>query len=766
MPRSVSLPVAAVLFAALLMPAGACAARKKPGSSAVPFSDEAVEAAIDKGVEFILSQQKPDGSWPTVDAARDEEYTVAPTAICVYALLESGLKPTDKRMAKALEFLGKTRSEMTYCHAFRALAYAAALKYDPRYHEPLRKDVRTLILSIYKDGGYTYYARGRMPTKKDFSGFTGGCDQSNAQYGLLGVWAGARHNEEIPRKYWELSLRYWMKTQFPDGGWAYSVKGRPKPYLAMTLAGLASVYVCTDNLFAARHISCRGNPGFPAAERAMDWVTKHYASVFKQDSWFYYTMYGVERVGLATGYKYFGKHDWYKQGAVELLRRQDADGSWTKGGGKNSGGKQSRTCYAILFLLRGRQPVLFNRLEYDGDWNNRPRALANLTRWFTRTFERDVHWQIINLDTPVEQWHDAPILVISGAKAPTFTDTDLAKLRTFVHQGGSLLSITECRGGAFDEGMREVYKKLFPDYPLADAPRDHPMYTAYERLGGQPAMSIVSNGARPLAVHTTDDLTRPWQAQRHRSEKRLFDAAANIVAYTNDKLALAGGLRFRGTTLWPAEPKVEPERTATVARIRHAANCDPEPLAHERFARLMLQRTRTKVDVLDPVPPSELDGTKAKLALLTGTGRLAMDDTERAALKAWVEAGGTLLIDAAGGDEAFAESAEAMVADLFGRTRTLTSAAPFYKLDGYEIDEAHYRRITRTKLGNTTVPRLRGSLLQGRPAVLLSREDITCGLLGNPSYTVDGYTPETAYELLRNVVLWMTETRPAKADAG
>lgn len=41
-----------------------------------------------------------------------------------------------------------------------------------------------------------------------------------------------------------------------------------------------------------------------------------------------------------------------------------------------------------------------------------------------------------------------------------------------------------------------------------------------------------------------------------------------------------------------------------------------------------------------------------------------------------------------------------------------------------------------------------------RPAILLSREDITVALLGCSSTTCDGYDPESAFRLLRNIVLF------------
>ena len=738
-----------------LPPAGAGAAEQ--------FSDEAIGQAIGRGAKFLLSQQRANGSWPSTNTNHDDSFTVGPTAICTYALLESGVAADDPNIARALKFLRETKTEMTYCLAFRALAYAAVVEKDPRYRPLLRQDVRTLVLSIDRTGGYAYHARGEQPKDGDFPTFIGGApDASNTQYGLLGVWAGALLGEEIPAKYWELSLDFWLKRQNADGGWGYSPAGRKESYLAMTLAGLASVHVCADKLFSTRFLGCKSVPGIPAAKRAMEYLETNFDSIRTQGGWWYYTLYGIERVALATGYKFIGKYDWYRVGVSDLLQRQAAGGSWTMAGGNLSGGACSTTSYAMLFLLRGRRPVMVNRLEYEGDWNNRPRALANLTRWFSNQFERDVHWQIIRLESKVRQWHDAPLLCITGATAPKFTDEQLDKVRTFVHQGGTIFSVGECAGKGFRDGMREVYGKLFPGRKLTALPPGHDIYKIHYPLTGRPALLELSNGARPLAIHTDEDLTRYWQADQHRTASIFYKAAANIVAYTNDRIALAGGLRSRGTSLWPAPYNARATLTVPIVRVSHGGNDDPEPLALERFARLMGHRRGIKIQLLEPADATELAQGPAKLALITGTGELKLADAQSKALKAWIEAGGTLFLDAAGGDEQFAASAEKVLQEMFGArsVRPLAGSAKLYALKGLAIEKVAYRWKLRQSLGNSSAARLRCVVVGDRPAVYFSREDVTCGLLGNPSYTVSGYEPESAFAILRNVVV---EASGAKA---
>ncbi len=746
---------AALVCLALLLRAGAVRGEQA-------FSDEAVERAIAKGVRFLWSRQQKNGSWKTEDVHGRKPWTVGPTAICTYALLESGVKPTDRRMARALRFLEKTQTDATYGLAFRALAYAAALRHDPKYRTLLQQDVRRLVYSCPVGGGhmYTSAARGQKVPKDDRT------DQSTSQYGLLGVWAGAMRDLEVPLHYWQISLDYWRKHQKGDGGWSYQTEARHRPSINMTLAGLASVYVCYDNLYAARFVECRGNARFPAAEKAMGWVQKRIGDVYRERDHLYYGLYGVERVGLATGMKFLGRHDWYKSGATHLINHQEGNGSWTKPGGGHSGGAGAMTSYALLFLLRGRRPVLFNRLEFNGDWNNRPRALANLTRWFSRKFEREVHWQIINLKVPVKDWHDAPILCLTGCKEISLAKADLDKIRTFVHQGGSILSVTECGGEGFRKGIREVYRKLFPKYELTKVATDHPIYTVQSRIPTTMEFHEVSNGARPLAIHSDQDLVLPWQTRQYRSSAGAFQAVTNIVAYTNGKIALAGGLRFRGTTLWPPQYTGGTDRLVRIARLKHEGNYDPEPLAYERFARLMGRRTKTKVEVRGPMSIRDLPASDAQLATLTGTGPLSLSETEQKTLKAWLERGGTLVIDAAGGSPQFREAAEVLLTGMFGRraARRLATTAPLLKRKGFEIGKAHYRSRTRGMLGNTTQPELRAVLLDDRPAVIFSRHDLTAGLVGYSSHAVDGYTPESAYEIMRNIALTASTRQVARPD--
>ena len=744
----------AILATAVLAgPNAALAQAAGPG-----FSDEVVERSIDKAKEFLWSKfNARQGHWPI-----KEQYEGGVSSLAALALLSAGESPESARMKKALTWLAQVETTKTYVLGIRAQVWTFLPQRAGR--KLLAKDSEQLIKSICRParppvnlksnpryGSYTYTSAGKIG---------GGGDHSNTQYGILGVWAAARENLEVPLWYWQLVYKHFEAVQNPDGGWTYSgykyggVAG--KSSATMTAAGLASVFVAFDNLQAGKFVQCGQHPVTKTIQGGLDWFEKNW----RPGGGGYY-MYGVERVGLACGYKYFGKKDWYKEGASLLVRRQAANGGW---------GDVVNTSFMLLFLVRGRAPVLFNRLEYTGDWNNRPRALANLTRWTGRQFEREVNWQIINLKVPVTEWHDAPILLITGSAKPTFSDAELDKLREFVWQGGLILSVAECKKAdkSFDEAMRQVYAKLFPDYELRAVPVDHPLYNAHFKIKQRIPLWAVSNGVRILALHTDYDLPLRWQTNAALTQPETFRLAFNAVYFATDRASL----RHRGTSPWPAADKpVIPLRVAKVARVRYKGNWDPEPLAWQRFGILMGQHWQTRV-VTETVALEKLDPARHPVAVMTGTTRVTLDAAEKQALKGYARGGGTVILEAAGGSQAFADSATALLRELFGdgAVRRLPSFSPVYQLPGMEMGPIQYRRAARERLGRFRAARIMGVSLSGRVAVFLSREDLTSGLVGYPCFTCIGYSPGTAEKpgsavrLMRNMVIYGNQTGKGPAQ--
>jgi len=726
---------------------------------AAVWDDQAVENAIAKAVKFLWSRQRPDGSWASYKA-----YPTGATSAAAYALLASGVRVSDKRMAKALRWLGKHETNKVYCLGLRCNAWFLANRQAPgMYGSHLLRDGYKLVRSIGPSGGWHYDTTDRKRYHN-----------SSAQYGVLGAWALARATGEVPSAFWNRVQTYWYRGQRPDGGWGYA--HNPKSYGgnnagnlrstgSMSAAGLASLFVCFDALSTGVSLECRGGRVPPGIQRGLTWFDKHFANTLrgKAPPWTHagmiaYYLYGVERVGLASGYKYFGTHDWFQLGARHLMKHQQSNGSVHRkmGGDHDKYGIISETGFAIVFWVRGRYPVVMNKLQFNGDWNNRPRDLANFTRWFERRVELPVTWQIVSFASDPWKWLDCPIMYISGSKAPRFTDAQVKMLGEYVRRGGTIFSVTECGGRDFAKAMADLYKKLFPTYRLELCGPTHDVYSrnVLAKLAGRPTVYELSNGVRPLAIHVDEDLPRAWQMYSVVTAKHAFDGGANIVCYV---AGATENFRARNTIPWPAAVKFKPTGSVVLTRVQYAGHYDPEPLALHRFALLAGPETKIAVNIAAPMPMEKLPKSGVKVAALTGTGTFRLTRLQAEGLKKFVAGGGLLVVDAAGGDARFADSATRALEEAFDdRLRPLARSSPLLTCKGFAIPKAYYRRKTVLRTNSTSKEfNLRALLVdEGRRiGVLFSRDDITGGLIGAEAFAVDGYSPATAYRIMRNVVL-------------
>ncbi len=739
---------AAVLLALWLPLAAASVARG--GEAAY---EPAVGKAIDAGRKVLWSQWK-DGHWPEVGkpgkvgvTGEDSNYG-GRTALCAYALLACGEKPDEPRVKQTLEWLAACDMVGVYARSMRVNAFALLGKKAPQFAK-LKEDVDFLISAIDSRGRYDYTAPAKPPADRAKFLYER-YDNSVSQLAVLGVWVGANLGIDVPNAYWRLVESHWKEDQASDGGWGYQKDG--KAYGSMTAAGVATMYLCFGNNYVRDFIECRSNTDFAPMVKGMDWLDRNFSAVGNPNhfSYYYYYLYGVQRVGQAGGHKYFGKTDWYEQCAKVVLDRQ-VDGAW---------GDTVDTSFALLFLARGQGAVLFNKLHYGGTWNCRPSDLANLTRWLSRTFETQIHWQNVNLKVPAVEWHDAPILYISGASAPDFEEADLAKFREFVLQGGTILSEAAGSREQFTLAMKRFYAKAFPGQELKELDKDHPLYNVHYKLKEPTGLTAIGNGVRLLAIHSPKELSLAWQLNDEARQEDVFNLAGNIYCYVTD----SGAVPSRGVIRWPAAEEFTPVAKAKVAPLKYQGNFCPEPLAWKRFAILMGNRERVAVDVAEPAAIADVDPAKSPLAAMTGTGTLRLTDEELASLKKYLTGGGTLVVDAAGGNAEFGDSAEKLLSGLLegGIYDMIPAGHPLYVVGDWKVGKVEYRKALRGANIEPGKPRLRGVTWQGRLAIIIGKDDLTAGLMGYPLHGLRGYEPESAFELMRNIVLYAGVAKPGK----
>ncbi len=579
-------------------------------------------------------------------------------------------------------------------------------------------------------------------------------DLSNGQYGALGAWALADAGFEMPNLYWKVSDRFWHLTQDESGSWPYSKAGWPyhvgkdnevKP--TMGVAGIATLYITQD--FVDDELRLIPKPD-KNIERGMAWLDKD----FKPSPDLYY-MYGVERVGLASGRKFFGTTDWYREGAASLIQSQSGSGSWKST--FFSADEQNSTAYALLFLARGRLPIVFNKLEYSGYWNARPRDSANLTDWMAKNLEKHINWQTVNLRVSPEQWLDAPVLLITGSQDPKFTPEDLAKLRTYVEAGGMIFSSADGGRGEFTDAMKKYLTQIVDGkYEVRNMSNNHLLFSKelWADVKSPPAMLEMSNGVRDIWVHSSSDMGASWQQRKYASTES-FIIPANIFFYTTGK----GSLRSKLSPLVVNPGNEGTSRTIEVARVDHVGNADPEPGAWRRMAKLAQADFHTELKIVN-VKWTDLDAKHYKIAHITGTRKFTLNDRDLKALQTYLSNGGMLFADAAGGSEAFATSMLELMQTLYPKNPP-AQLPPDHEIikgsmsDGEDASEVEFRKYALLQFHQRrTNPRLDAITVNGRVTVLFSPYDLTSGLLGTNTWGIIGYAPDSSEALVRNILLY------------
>jgi hypothetical protein len=747
--------------------------RQRPRPVPAPLTgvtDEEIGRSIQRGVDFLipLFDKRTGQLGPFRGRAGDEGYVCGLNALCVYALLQSGQAIADQRLdihgpfmkslIEGMKRFPANSGKATYARGIRATALALYNRKEDR--AALRADV-TYLLMTHDEGRYTYAGSRNNSSSRRGSG--GPWDNSNSQYGLLGVWSGAEVGVEVPGDYWAHVHKHWVTCQNPDGTWGYT-RGGGAGTVSMAAAGTASLFVAEDYLYNARFGARVGREPFSEPlKRALDWWERGEDVTRGITGWWGYTMYGIERVGLASGFKYFGAQDWYRALAGRVVDRQQPDGSW---------GDPIDTAYALLFLARGRHPILMNKLRFDkggstgeipGYWGNRPRDAANLARFAGRQLERPLNWQVVTLARDWHDWLDSPILSIGSHRAPFFTDADCEKFKNYVEAGGMLYLNADGESPEFAAFARRFVRRLFPQYEMKDLPPAHVLYnTVYKVEPPSLPLKAVSNGTRVLILFSQRDMAKAWQIRDERTKEGDFQLGINMFVYAAGKREL----RNRLSSPYVSPPdKPAPLGSIDVARVKYAGAWDPEPGAWRRFANWFHRQTGTALAV-DTVSLGRLGSSDStpRFAHLTGNVAYKLTGEEVQSLKSYVTGGGVLFVDACGGDAAFGESFKAALAEAFPEQtlRTLPRHHSLLKADAPGMEDLRRPRLRPYVIErdeNVSNPGLR-ILRAGKGVVLFSDLDVTSGLLGTETWGIYGYDPSYAQSLMKNLIFWTADGKP------
>ena len=748
-------------------------AQKPPAPPPKPaFSDEDVRRAIERGREYLINIQNPDGSFGPIN-----EWVGCHSALAFMTLAYMGEQPSRAVMTKGLDYLLKLDANHGFNHRqgyalpirIMGLSYVQNKLSAEKRGEVRRRilgDLAHLAAGQAIPGGWRY----ELKHNDDY-------DFSVTQWPILAMreanLAGIEFSVQPLLKAREL----YFTCQNPDGGWHYQ---RGPSYGSMTAAGLASLLIITDVLEPASGCPCRNGQSQSTAseaERRIDlalgWLAKNFTAdkhpFGPPDRWLYW-LYCVERVGIAAGYKYFGTHNWYREGAEVVVKKQEKNGCWRDPNNNDI----PNTCFGLLFLYKGRAPILFNKLKFEGIWNAHRRDIYNLTTYIEHIKEQQFHWQVVELSAPLDELHEAPILYISAETAPRLLAKERRQLRAFTDTGGTILFEASCGNSTVRRWFVDFAKEVWPEWRLKPLGPDHATFTDPHPLEARPEVLGINDGMRTFVFFAMDDVSCAWQTRAVASKDYLFKWGINLFTYATDRSPLRAKLEdpSAGRTDRYTQPvKAGPKTTLRIARLQHGGNWEvgANYAGLQKLADHVKAKAGITLQVRDNnLPPITKGGTAVAdladcdVAYLAGTSGIALKPPEQQALAAFVAKSGFLWFEAAGGSRAFDESLRRLLADMGWTVKNLPFSHPLLSGQmnpglGYNLtDGVEFRQALRIVRAGRNYAEICGVFAGDKLVGVYLPLDVVFSLTGYEAWQCAGYKTEDAEAVAMNLVLYLS----------
>jgi hypothetical protein len=733
-----------------------------------------VREAIKRGVEALEERQKANGEWGDVLS-----YNNGVTALCTLALINASDRKDTPAIQKGLEAIIAEPNRSTYFVSLRVMCLANADPKGNKYLRDVQTDIDWLVMVQDPSGGWDYGRQGGRSTP----------DSSNSQFALLALHEAAQMGAVIEDDVWKRTKNYWKKCRVKTGGYAYHM-GLRETKRAMSAAGMASTIIVDENypdlgtMFDKGMIKCCSKPDDAEHEEL---TAKHLGQRFafargmrgRGVEWPYYFMYALERAGRLSGRRFFGAHDWYREGAAKL-RDWRIDGVGWVGQGLSEN-KDVATAMALLFLSKGKRPIAVGKYLFENTEDLlHQKGVHYLTRNLEKAWEQKLNWQEVKgFNATADDLLESHVIFMSGNKGFVFNDKQKQAMKTYLENGGFLFADAcqgeGCKPADFDRAFRALMEELFPESKLEPLKPNHPIWNAHYNVEPQkrPLLGLQAC-CRTSVVYCPRNLACLWNADRPGIEKQMKKDArfagvlgdvkyatkvgVNVVTYATGRELKEKGDRPK---LDEKAKSVLMHRSLELPKLAHGGGQDEAPNAwlniQKRFAESGLSINLKKKFV-----SADLEQlSDHPFVFMHGRSQFSFTEEERLALRTYLQMGGFIFADAICSSKEFTVSFRSEMRKILGEDlKPIPPAHPIWTDDKkylFRIENVTLRK-KRGESGKFEEikgpPDLEGHEIDGRLAVVFSQNDISCAMESAIVSQCEGYKREDAERIGVNVLLY------------
>jgi squalene cyclase len=308
-----------LLVCCLVLPDRTTAEEKDVEKSAGKLITPAAERSIERGLKWLVSQQREEGDF----GAGQARGNVAVCALAGMALMSAGSTPGrgpyGGQVNRCLDYiLANTQPSGFICgpdvshgpmygHGFATmfLAECYGMSLRPELREKLSKAVQVIVNSQNKEGGWRY-----QPVRA-------GADISVTVCEVMALRASRNAGLFVPNETIDRSIEYVKRSQNADGGFMYMVESPRESDFPRSAAAVTALYSA-------------GVYKGPEIEKGLDYLMPFMPAegvTRREDrSYYFYGHYYAVQAMWQAGAERWTR--WYPAIRDELVGRQRSDGSW------------------------------------------------------------------------------------------------------------------------------------------------------------------------------------------------------------------------------------------------------------------------------------------------------------------------------------------------------------------------------------------------------------------------------------------------------
>jgi squalene cyclase len=285
--------------------------------SAAAVMKPQTQAAIDRGLAWLVGRQNDDGSFGGNGYSRN----VAVVSLASMAFLSGGHTPGrgeyGQQVSRCLSYLLSAEDDSgficlpaytshgpMYDHGFATLALAEmyGMSPDVEVREKLARAVRLIVTTQNAEGGWRYQPK------------VGEADISVTICQVMALRAARNAGLYVPNQTIDRCVDYVKRCQNADGGFMYMLSGGPSRF-PRSAAGVVALY--SAGIYEGDEV-----------RRAIDYLEQHRpaAEEFARDTHAMYGHYYAVQAMWQAGGEHWQR--WYPAAADILVKQQQEDGSW------------------------------------------------------------------------------------------------------------------------------------------------------------------------------------------------------------------------------------------------------------------------------------------------------------------------------------------------------------------------------------------------------------------------------------------------------